>query len=187
MTQPSAFSVPDCLLAGFAAGLLFGLVYEALRCVRVFIPARWVAFVCDIAFFLLAAAAVTELSTALGNYIRWSTVFGFGAGVFTYVTTVGRLLNIVENAVAHAVQSALSSLLRGARKLLAKFFGSIAQSIARGFGEISKIYTANVKKLHKPLKNPRRIVYNKESRKDNNGGSENRHVIKAKVRRGVHS
>lgn len=96
-----SYTVPECFMAAFAAGLMFSLVYEALRIVRVIFPFRIVVFVCDVVFFLLAALAVTRLSMALGDHIRWSTVFGFGAGIFAYINTLGRLLNLLENAVAN--------------------------------------------------------------------------------------
>lgn len=182
-----SFSVPECFMAAFAAGLAFALVYELLRIVRLILPLKAVTFVCDILFFLLAALAVTRLSVSLGNYVRWSTVFGFGAGVFTYVNTLGRLLNILENAIAHAVRSALSGLFRMLGNSCAKFFRAIAHRASGVFGEISKNCSNNVKKLSGHLKKPPKIVYNKESRKDNSGGSETGHVIKAQVRRGVNS
>ena len=69
-----SYTVPECFMAAFAAGLMFSLVYEALRIVRVIFPFRIVVFVCDVVFFLLAALAVTRLSMALGDHIRWSTV-----------------------------------------------------------------------------------------------------------------
>ena len=95
-----AYSIPDCFMIAFAAGLIFAVIYEILRIVRVMFPFQVVTFVCDIVFFVIAAGAVTKLSLSLGNYIRIYTVLGFGAGIFTYITTLGRLLNIVENAVA---------------------------------------------------------------------------------------
>ena len=95
-----AYSIPDCFMIAFAAGLIFAVVYEILRIIRVMFPFQVVTFVCDIVFFVIAAGAVTKLSLSLGNYIRIYTVLGFGAGIFTYITTLGRLLNIVENAVA---------------------------------------------------------------------------------------
>lgn len=110
-----SYTVPECFMAAFAAGLMFSLVYEALRIVRVIFPFRIVVFVCDVVFFLLAALAVTRLSMALGDHIRWSTVFGFGAGIFAYINTLGRLLNLLgkrrrkcspDCAVAVSIQSA---------------------------------------------------------------------------------
>ena len=100
-----AYSIPDCFMIAFAAGLIFAVVYELLRIIRVMFPFQVMTFVCDIVFFVIAAGAVTKLSLSLGNYIRIYTVLGFGAGIFTYITTLGRFLNIVENAVAGAVRS----------------------------------------------------------------------------------
>lgn len=184
-----SFSVTECFMAAFAAGLIFGLVYELLRIIRVIFPFKAVTFLCDIAFFLLAAAAVTRLSLAMGNYVRWSLVFGFGAGIFTYINTIGRLFNLVENAVASAVRRVLSSIFGAIGRFASKTFGAIAHTASGCFGKITKIYTDHVKKLHKPLQNRHQMVYNKEYRKGtsmreiNPGGSETGHVIKAKVRR----
>ena len=107
-----AYSIPDCFMIAFAAGLVFALVYEALRIIRVVFPFKVVTFICDIAFFVIAAGAVTKLSLSLGNYIRVYTVLGFGAGIFTYIATIGRLLNVLENAAAGAVRAAFSAVFR---------------------------------------------------------------------------
>lgn len=178
-------SVPECFMAAFAAGLAFSLVYEALRVVRILLPLKAVIFVCDAVFFLLAAYAVTQISVALGNYIRHSAVIGFGAGVFAYINTIGRVMNVFENAVAGAIRAALGAVFGGLKKLLLKTFGLIAHNTAALFGEIAKIRAALVKNRRKPLKNRREIVYNKESIEENVGGSEKNHVIKAEVRRGI--
>ncbi len=180
-----SYSVPECFMAAFAAGLVFALVYEALRIVRVILPFRAVIFLCDAAFFLLAAVVVTKLSLALGNYIRWSAVMGFGAGVFAYITTVGRLLNILENSIANAVRTVLAGIFGALGRMASKFFGKIAQALSALFVNIAKIYSTHIKKLLKPLKKSPEIGYNNRCHIDTNGGSETVHVIKAQVRRGV--
>lgn len=182
-----SYTVPECFMAAFAAGLIFSLVYEALRIIRVVFPPRAVTFVCDVLFFLLAAVAVTRLSMALGDHIRWSAVFGFGAGIFAYINTIGRILNLLENAVANAVRSALSAAFRWIRRIAAGIFGAIAHTASGVFGKITKIHSSYVKKHRKPLQNSHEIVYNKESPEENSGGSETGHVIKAQVRRGVNT
>lgn len=179
-----AYSIPDCFMIAFAAGLIFSVVYEALRLVRVVFPFRVVTFLCDIAFFVIAAGAVLKLSLSLGNYIRIYTVLGFGAGVFTYITTLGRLLNFVENAVAGAVRSALSAFFRFLGRIFGKLFGAIAHLWADLFGKINKICLLAEKKLHQPLQNKVKMVYNKGSHKEHSKGSETGHVIQAKIRRG---
>ena len=180
-------TVPECFMAAFAAGLLFSVVYEVLRIIRVIFPFRWLTFICDILFFLLAAQVVTKLSLSLGDHIRWATVFGFGAGIFAYINTIGRLLNILENAVANAVRTALGAFFRKIGHAASVLFGVIAHTVSRIFGKITKIYSDHVKKRHRHLKKQHGIVYNKECHKDNNGGSENGHVIKAEVRRSVNA
>ena len=47
-----AYSIPDCFMTAFAVGLLFALVYEALRIIRILLPFRAVTFVCDVLFFV---------------------------------------------------------------------------------------------------------------------------------------
>lgn len=178
-----AYSIPDCFMTAFAVGLLFALVYEALRIVRILLPFKAVTFVCDIVFFLLAAGAVTRLSLVLGNYIRGYTVIGFGAGVFTYITTLGRVINRLENAVADAVRSVLSAFFRAIGKVLRKWIGAIAHKLSLLFGRIHKISENTLKKLHKPLQNKPQLVYNKRNRNIDNGRSESRNVIYAKVKR----
>lgn len=182
-----AYSIPDCFMIAFAAGLVFAVVYEALRIVRVVFPFVAVTFICDIIFFVAAAAAVTKLSLSLGNYIRIYTVLGFGAGIFTYITTLGRILNIVENTVAGTIRAAFSAVFRFLHKVFGKLFSAIAHVWADVFGKINKICLRAEKKLRKPLKNTTEIVYNKKSRKNHIRGSESDHVIKAQVRRGNNS
>lgn len=177
------YSIPDCFMTAFAAGLVFALVYEALRIVRILLPFRAVTFVCDIVFFLLAAAAVTKLSLTLGNYIRGYTVLGFGAGVFTYITTLGRVINRLENAVADAVRAVLSAFFRAIGRALRSGFGFIAHKLSSVFGQIHKISQNALEKLRKPLKNKPQLVYNKRDHNIDNERSESGNVIHAKVKR----
>lgn len=177
------YSIPDCFMTAFAAGLVFALVYEALRIIRILLPFKVVTFVCDIVFFLLAAAAVTRISLLLGNYIRGYTVLGFWAGIFTYITTVGRLINRFENAIAGAVRAMLSSFFKALGKVFRSAFGFIAHKLSIVFGKINKISMNVIKKLRKHLKNKPQMVYNNRYRNNNNGRSEKGNVIQAKVRR----
>ena len=178
-----AYSIPDCFMTAFAVGLLFALVYEALRIIRILLPFRAVTFVCDVLFFVLAAFAVTKLSLVLGNYIRGYTVLGFGAGVFTYITTIGRLINRLENAVSDAIRAVLGAFFGAAGKLLRSVFGFIAHNISDVFGEINKISRNLLKTLHKPLQKKPQLVYNNKSNNLNSRGSESQNVIRAKVKR----
>ncbi|MGN1341592.1 MAG: spore cortex biosynthesis protein YabQ [Oscillospiraceae bacterium] len=177
------YSIPDCFMTAFAVGLVFALVYEALRIVRILLPFRAVTFLCDVLFFLLAAVAVTKLSLVLGNYIRGYTVLGFGAGVFTYITTVGRIINRLENAVADAVRTVLGAFFRALGSAFRSGFGLIAHKVHIVFGTIHKIWLNAGKKLRKPLKIKPQMVYNNKSTNKISRGSETGNVIQAKVKR----
>lgn len=177
------YSIPDCFMTAFVAGLVFALVYEALRIIRILLPFRTVTFVCDILFFLLAAAAVTRISLLLGNYIRGYTVLGFGAGIFTYITTAGRLINKLENAIAETVRAMLKAFFSALSRVMRSCFSFIAHKLSDGFGKIHKKSVNTLKKMLKPLKNKPKMVYNKINCNKNKGRSETGHVIQAKVRR----
>ena len=180
-------SFTETFMLAFAAGLVFALVYEVLRLIRIIFPIRAVIFVCDVLFFVLAGFAVIKLSVSLGNYVRGCIVFGFGAGIFAYITTIGRLLNLVENAVAGAVRSVLGAVFGFFGRICRKCFGLIAQMSSTLFGKIAKICSGISKKHNRGLKKDTHLVYNKESTKENSGGSESGHVIIAKVRKGVNT
>ncbi len=179
----STYSIPDCFMTAFIVGLIFGLLYEALRIVRLILRMKIVTFICDTAFFILAGAAVFQLSLALGNHIRIYTLLGFGGGVFAYIVTVGRIMNSIESAAAVCW-----------RKTLGRFVGFIGNNIRKLFVGISQFITLKLSKIHKNsgndthkrfkrLKRNGKMVYNIENGSAENEGSGNSHVIKAKVRR----
>lgn len=178
-------SAVECFMTAFAAGLAFALVYEVLRIIRIMLPYRWVTFLCDIAFFVLAAGFVVRLSVHLGNYVRRGVVFGFGAGVFAYITTIGRLMSLLENAAAASVKRALSFIFGGIFHIFAKCFGFIAQMLSAVFGTFHKFSVNYVKKSAKHLKKRRTMVYNNKELKSDSRGSEAGNVIYARVKRGI--
>ena len=176
------FSIPDCFMIAFISGALFGLVYEIFRIVRLVFRFRPVIFICDVLFFMLAAIAVLKLSEYLGNYVRIYTVLGFGAGVFTYIVTIGRLLNLLESAASVVWRKTLGRLFHAICNSMHKLFGIIAQKAKGVFVKISKDFNNKRKNHHEPLQSQGKKVYNSN---DINkiGGSENRNVIKATIRR----
>lgn len=172
------FSIPDCFMIAFAAGLLFGLVYEALRIIRLILRFKAATFVCDIVFFALSAWAVCTISKSLGNYIRVYTILGFGAGVFAYIVTLGRLLNLAESAASVAWRKTIGRFVRFIGRNLKKMFGEIVQISRDKLSKTTKYITDKRKNAPKHLHSGRKMMYNKNI-SENNG--ENRHVIKAKI------
>lgn len=169
-------------MISFAVGFVFGLVYEALRIVRLILRVKPAIFICDVLFFVLAAGAILKLSDSLGNYVRIYTVLGFGAGVFAYIVTVGRILNLAESAASVVWRKTIGRLLRFIGKKVKKAFGTIAQKISSIFGGITKYLDNQKENRSKHLQLNHKPLYNKK-RLDKTGESEEVHVIKATVRK----
>lgn len=176
------YSISDCFMIAFAVGFAFGLVYEALRIVRLILRFKAAVFISDVTFFILSAFAVFRLSESLGSYVRIYTVLGFGAGVFAYIVTIGRLLNLAESAASIAWRKTIGKLIHNIGKGLRKLFGIIAQKLKAEFGNISKHLENTREKCSKRLQSKAKKLYNKE-RLEKTGGSEEIHVITAKITR----
>lgn len=169
-------------MIAFLAGVLFGLVYELLRIVRLILRFRTVIFLCDIAFFILAAFFVCKLSEFLGSYVRLYTILGFGAGVFTYIVTLGRLFNALESAASIVWKKTLGQLFHKFATFVKKIFVKISQKGSSALDKIHK-YSSNVAK-----KRLERLHLRNEKMYNNKGNvivgeGENANVIKAKVRK----
>ncbi len=174
-------SIPDCFMFAFLAGLIFGLVYEGLRIVRIVLPARIVVFLCDVAFFIASAFAVCKLSEFLGNYIRLYTVIGFAAGVFAYIATFGRLFNRPENAIARFIRKTAGKIAKKIGGVSKKFLGEFAQKSRAGFGKIHEYYGKFAETHLKPLHSGKKKMYNIKG--NNNIGERENNVIKVQIRK----
>ncbi len=177
-----AYSIPDCFMAALICGFAFGLVYEAFRIVRLVLRVKPAVFLCDVLFFALAAEVVFRLSMVLGNYVRIYTLLGFGAGIFAYIATIGRILNLVESAAAIAWRKTIGRAARFITGKIKAAFGIVAQKGSEEFGKAAN-FLGTAYKNHTPhlQTNPKKM-YNKDTQQ-NTGGSETGHVIKAKVTR----
>lgn len=175
-------SIPDCFMIAFAAGLIFGLVYEAVRIVRLILRFRIAVFICDIVFFILAAMFVCKLSEFLGNYVRLYTVLGFGAGVFTYIVTIGRIFNVLESAASIAWRRTIGMAFNKCVRFLRKVSGKIRHKWQELFVKIHEYSGKTEKKRRERLHLSHKMVYNSMGNV-NIGEGEKAHVIKAKVRK----
>lgn len=173
-------SIPDCFMIAFVIGLIFGLVYEALRIIRLILRFKAAVFVCDVLFFILSAFGVMMLSKSLGNYVRIYTVLGFGAGVFTYIVTIGRLLNLVESAASTAWRMTIGKMLKKVGQGAKKCVGTIRQKTVLAFGKITKDFKERTENHRQDLQSSPNTLYNKEKSKKLGEGD---HVIKAKITR----
>lgn len=178
------YSIPDCFFISLLLGLAFGLVYEALRIVRLILRHKAVTFLCDVVFFVLAAMAVFEISLVMGNHIRLYTLLGFGAGVFAYIATVGRLMNVMESAAAVCWRRTLGRFFRFIGRKIRDFFGAFAHIAGSHLDKINNFLLLNFKKAQGYLKKSGKKLYNKEDSNVIAEGSGNKNVIRATVKRG---
>ena len=178
-------------MTAFVCGTAFGLVYEFFRIIRRLIPHKAVIFVCDVCFFIAAAFFVFNLSMYIGNYVRSYTLLGFGAGIFAYIQTIGRLFSFAEILLLKLWKKTIGALLSnisGAAKKAIGAFAHIATIKFRTFHDFSR---RTGKKLLTPLKfvpdkmyNVKRNIVSSERNRpsrENNGG---KNVIQAEIRRG---
>lgn len=175
------YSVPDCFMIALICGFFFGSVYEALRIIRLILRVRPAVFLCDVAFFVLAAFAVEALSPVLGSYVRSPVVIGFIAGIFAYIVTVGRIFNLMESAAAEVWRYTIGRFLRFLSGKLKVAFGAFAHNARSAFGKVSDFSLRQRKKFKGYLKSDHEKVYNNSIMKSKE--SETGHVIKAQVRR----
>lgn len=186
------YGVIDCFMSAFILGLGSGLVYEALRIIRLIFRRKMFTFLCDILFFAYSAFAVTQFSLMLGDYIRYYIVLGYFAGVFCYITTVGRLANGIEQGFAILFRKTVGRFIRYCRRKIKQGVGAFAQFVKSIFGTISDFSANHAKSIKRHLISKRKIVYNNQykdnlsyAHRENIRGSENRNVIKANVTRGT--
>lgn len=175
-------SIPDCFMISFCIGLVMGLVYEVFRIIRIIIPLRVIIFICDVVFFVISANVVMTASEHLGNYIRIYTVIGYGAGVFSYIVTIGRIFNIVENAASDVWRKSLRKIGTVFGNLFSKLYRNIAHKVKAIVVKNAEYQNKKKKNVTQPLKYDNEMMYNKK-RLDKNGGKAN--VIKASVRKDI--
>ena len=175
-------SIADCLAIAFAAGLIFGAVYEILRIIRLILQFKAAVFICDMLFFIAAAFTVVGLSENLGNYVRIYTIIGFGAGVFAYITTIGRVFNLIESGLAAIWRKTLGRLIKKIFVNISKITGKIIHKTKSVFVKISENEIFKKKKSLYPLHLGRGMMYN-ENKLDKIGEGVNKDVIKAVVKR----
>lgn len=176
-------SIPDCFMTAFIAGLIFGLVYEVIRIVRLILKFRVAVFACDVVFFILAAMFVCKLSEFLGNYVRLYTVLGFGAGVFTYIVTLGRLFNVLESAACVAWRKTLGRLFYKIGALVRTIVHKFSRGFKWVFVKIDQYSDKMAKKRLERLHLQDEKMYNNNINTDKVGEGINAHVIKATVRK----
>lgn len=167
----------------FAAGIIMGLFYEALRFFRMLLRHN-IIFVCVEDTLYLSTCAfisfIIALSVGIG-YMRIYYIVFEAMGAAIYFLTVGRLLNYILRSISSGVKRLIRKAANKTGYFLGKLFAPIGKKIRTIFGNIaenarsSELYS----KIH--LKKPSEIEYTKNVR--SMAGGERTGVIKAKIRK----
>ena len=168
----------------FAAGFIFGFIYEFFRFLRLLKRHNAVA-VCieDVIFFTLLAFVSFTISLMIGSgYFRFYYVVCEAFGGIAYYFTVGRLLQFVFGKIIGAIRSGLRFLFHKTSKLMGKVFGAFKHKIRPLFVKCNENVKAVVKKAKKRLPRAHRIMYNNNVLSEKKEG-ESKNVIKAQIRK----
>ncbi len=178
------FGILDCFMIAYVCGVIFGLVYEIFRIIRRIFSHQAVVFVCDVCFFIAAAFFVFSLSMYLGNYIRLYTLLGFGAGIFTYIQTVGRVFSVIECSVIGLLKAVIRRVGAALSACIKKAIGAFAHNASAAFGRFHDFLLKHKKTSSPLLHFDTERVYNVKRNIINTGESiGGNNVIQAKIRR----
>lgn len=175
MQLETFFSVPQQtsqFLLSVVLGAAYGVFYDCFRVLRIIFPsARKKAAVCigDIVFILCCGAAMFIYSEAFcRSEVRFFFIIGALVGFVLYLLTIGSIVTGIIRAVVNVVCKFLRKVYSAVFAPLVKFFKGNCQKL---FGLFVHSYK-NIKKVKinslSPLKNRESLLYNKETKVDNN-------------------
>lgn len=167
----------------FAAGLIMGLFYEALRFFRMLFRHNTIALCIEDTLYLSVCALCTfiiALTVGIG-YMRIYYIVFEAMGAAIYFLTVGKLVNYILRRISKAVNRLICAFMKKAKQFFGKILAPIDKNIRSIFGNFAEIIRKTVfyGKLH--LKKTAKIEYNKKVQSI--GGGENISVVKAQIRK----
>ncbi len=177
------YSIFDCFMIAFVVGFIFGLVYEFFRIIRNIFGNKVITFLCDVVFFILAAFLVFNLSLFIGDHIRIYTLLGFGAGIFSYIQTVGRIVYLFERFISRLWKATFGRIINAISKTIRKNIRTFAHIISVKFRTINDFYNNKKKSSSSLLKFNDKKMYNIKRDIIIGERSEYKNVIQASVKR----
>lgn len=167
----------------FAAGLIMGLFYEALRFFRMILRHNIVAVCIEDTLYMSICAFISfiiALSVGIG-YMRIYYIVFEAIGAVIYFLTIGRLLNYILRRISGAAKHFIHTVAVKTGRGLGRVFIPIAKKTIRIFGYIAEFAknSAFFSKIH--LKKSSEIEYNEKAQPM--GGGERVGVVKAKIRK----
>ena len=167
----------------FAAGLIMGLFYEALRFFRMILRHNIIALCIEDTLYMSVCAFISfiiALSVGIG-YMRIYYIVFEAIGAAIYFLTVGRLLNYILRRISGAAKHFLCTAAKKTGQCLGRVFMPIGKKVSQVFVYIAEIVrnSAFFSKIH--LKKSSEVEYNDKAQSI--GGGERAGVVKAKIRK----
>ena len=167
----------------FAAGIIMGLFYEALRFFRMILRHNTVAVCIEDALYLSICAFISfiiALSVGIG-YMRIYYIVFEAMGAAIYFLTVGRLFNSILRRISGVMKRCVRTIAKIIWHCIGKLFVPIAKIIRLIFVQIAENARKSVfySKMH--LKKLNVIEYNNKVQSID--GGEPVGVVKAKIRK----
>lgn len=167
----------------FAAGLIMGLFYEALRFFRMLLCHNAVAVCVEDTLYLSICALITFIiALAVGiGYMRIYYIVFEAMGAAIYFLTVGRLLNHILRHISKGFKRLCHAVIHKTGRAFGKVFAPIGKKIRLIFVYIAENArkSAFYNKIY--LKKTGEIEYNKKVQSIS--GGEHTGVVKAQIRK----
>ncbi len=142
------------LLQSVGIGIIFGVVFDALRVVRIIFPHKsWMIFTEDFLFMLFCGFwfFVFSMTSARGQ-LRAFLLLGAVAGFFLYIYTVGE---IVRRFIIKTRDTIRAALKRAYYKVKTRFISPVYRFIRRKYG---KFFVDKIKIRKKTKKTAKKVL-----------------------------
>lgn len=167
----------------FIAGLIMGLLYEALRFLRMMFRHNTAAVFIEDTLYMSVWGLISfiiALSVGIGYFRIYYAVFEL-LGAVLYFLTLGRGVNFLMRRSVGSVKRFFYAIYKKIKPKSVAFFSLIAKKIKPIFGKIAEIIPSAVLNRRNDLKSDDEIVYNVKV--PSNEGGESNNVVKAKIRK----
>lgn len=131
-------------------GILFGVIFDMLRVVRIIIPHKnWLVFAEDFLFMLFCGFwfFIFSMTSARGQ-LRAFLLIGSGIGFVLYIVTIGAVVKRVVTKTRDVIRAVLKRIYMALKRLLTP----LAVKIRKHFKLHIKKFPAKRKKIKKTAK-----------------------------------
>lgn len=141
-------------LQSVGIGIIFGVVFDALRVVRIIFPHKsWMVFTEDLLFMLFCGFwfFVFSMTSARGQ-LRAFLIIGAAAGFFLYIYTVGEIVKRFITKTRDVIRAALKKMYN---RIKVRLISPVYRVFKRRFGGI---FVEKIKLRKKSKKSVKKVL-----------------------------